>query len=43
MAQIIVEGTPRASRGKNEAKRLRLTGQVPAVLYGGKGERCRWR
>ena len=37
MAQIIVEGTPRASRGKNEAKRLRLTGQVPAVLYGGKG------
>ena len=38
MAQIIVEGTPRANRGKNEAKRLRLTGQLPAVLYGGKDE-----
>jgi large subunit ribosomal protein L25 len=36
--QIIVEGAPRSDRGKNEAKRLRLTGQVPAVLYGGKGE-----
>ena len=36
--QIIVAGAPRSDRGKNEAKRLRLTGQVPAVLYGGKGE-----
>jgi large subunit ribosomal protein L25 len=40
MAQekVIVEGAPRATRGKNEARRLRLTGRVPAVLYGGKGE-----
>src|ERR1700691_1790700 len=40
MAQekVIVEGAPRATRGKNEARRLRLTGKVPAVLYGGKGE-----
>lgn len=38
MAQIIVEAAPRADRGKNEARRLRATGQVPAVLYGGKGE-----
>src|ERR1700693_4288494 len=40
MAQekIVVEGAPRATRGKNEARRLRLTGKVPAVLYGGKGE-----
>jgi len=38
MAQIIVEGAPRAARGKNEARRLRVTGSVPAVLYGGKGE-----
>jgi large subunit ribosomal protein L25 len=38
MAEIIVEATPRATRGKNEARRLRLNGQVPAVLYGGKGE-----
>jgi large subunit ribosomal protein L25 len=36
--QIIVEGAPRSHRGKNEARRLRQTGKVPAVLYGGKGE-----
>jgi len=35
---IVVEGAPRATRGKNENRRLRLTGKVPAVLYGGKGE-----
>ena len=38
MAQIIVQGAPRAERGKNEARRLRVAGNVPAVLYGGKGE-----
>jgi len=38
MAQIIVQGAPRAERGKNEARRLRNSGSVPAVLYGGKGE-----
>jgi large subunit ribosomal protein L25 len=37
MEQIIVEAAPRESRGKNAARRTRLTGQVPAVLYGGKG------
>jgi large subunit ribosomal protein L25 len=37
-AQIVVEAAPRTTRGKNEARRLRLTGRVPAVLYGGKGE-----
>jgi large subunit ribosomal protein L25 len=37
-AQIVVEAAPRPSRGKNEARRLRQTGRVPAVLYGGKGE-----
>jgi large subunit ribosomal protein L25 len=36
--KIVVEGTPRSDRGKNEARRLRNTGNVPAVLYGGKGE-----
>jgi large subunit ribosomal protein L25 len=36
-AQIVVEASARATRGKNEARRLRLTGKVPAVLYGGKG------
>ena len=38
MAQITVEGTPRAERGKNAARRVRVTGQIPAVLYGGKGK-----
>src|ERR1700732_2292062 len=40
MAQekIVVEADARAKRGKNEARRLRLTGKVPAVLYGGKGD-----
>jgi large subunit ribosomal protein L25 len=38
MAQIIVEGAPRDTRGKNEARRLRTSGKVPATLYGGKGE-----
>ncbi len=34
MAQIIVEASRRDDRGKNAARRLRVTGQVPAVLYG---------
>ncbi|MGB7433914.1 MAG: 50S ribosomal protein L25 [Candidatus Acidiferrum sp.] len=38
MAQIIVQGAPRETRGKNEARRLRVGGNVPATLYGGKGE-----
>jgi large subunit ribosomal protein L25 len=38
MAEIIVQGAPRDQRGKNEARRLRKSGSVPAVLYGGKGE-----
>jgi large subunit ribosomal protein L25 len=38
MAQIIVEGAPRETRGKNEARRLRVSGKVPATLYGGKGD-----
>jgi large subunit ribosomal protein L25 len=37
MDQIIVEAAPRDSRGKNAARRLRVAGSVPAVLYGGKG------
>jgi large subunit ribosomal protein L25 len=36
MEQIIVEAAPRTSRGKNAARRLRVIGTVPAVLYGGK-------
>lgn len=34
--QIVIEAAPRAERGKNEARRLRQTGKVPGVLYGGK-------
>src|SRR6267142_3836105 len=36
--KIVVEGAPRATRGKNEARRLRQAGKLPAVLYGGKGD-----
>src|SRR3984893_8406701 len=37
-AKIVVEASNRETRGKNEARRLRQTGKVPAVLYGGKDE-----
>src|SRR4029453_6883114 len=30
-----LEATPRDSRGKNEGRRLRAAGRIPAVLYGG--------
>jgi large subunit ribosomal protein L25 len=36
--KIVVEGAARDLRGKNEARRLRLTGKLPATLYGGKGK-----
>ena len=36
--KIVVEAAPRESRGKNEARRLRVSGKVPAVLYGAKGD-----
>jgi large subunit ribosomal protein L25 len=36
MDQIIVEAAPRETRGKNAARRMRVAGQVPATLYGGK-------
>ena len=38
MAHITVEGKPREDRGKNAARRLRQSGEVPAVLYGGKDQ-----
>jgi large subunit ribosomal protein L25 len=37
MEQFTVEATPRTTRGKNEARRARRSGQVPAVVYGGTG------
>jgi large subunit ribosomal protein L25 len=36
MQQTNVEATRRDNRGKNHARRLRVAGQVPAILYGGK-------
>ena len=36
--QVTIEATPRSDRGKNAARRLRVSGQIPAVLYGGKDE-----
>ncbi len=35
---ITIVAEPRSSRGKNEARRLRVAGQAPGVLYGGGGE-----
>jgi large subunit ribosomal protein L25 len=34
--KIVVEAAVRESRGKNEARRQRVAGKVPATLYGGK-------
>jgi large subunit ribosomal protein L25 len=36
--KIVVEAAARESRGKNEARRLRVVGKVPATLYGGKDQ-----
>ncbi|MEQ1886862.1 MAG: 50S ribosomal protein L25 [Bryobacteraceae bacterium] len=35
---ITVVAEPRATRGKNEARRLRVSGSAPAVLYGSGGD-----
>src|SRR5215813_4117708 len=36
--KIVVEASQRESRGKNEARRQRVLGSIPAVLYGAKGD-----
>src|SRR6185503_2865408 len=38
MAEIVVSAQSRADRGKNNARRLRAKGLIPAVVYGGKNE-----
>jgi large subunit ribosomal protein L25 len=38
MAEIVVNAQARADRGKNNARRLRAKGLIPAVVYGGKSE-----
>lgn len=35
---MLIEASRRDERGKNEARRLRRAGRVPAVIYGGGGE-----
>src|SRR5277367_2162175 len=35
--EITVSAEPRSTRGKNEARRLRVRGMAPAVLYGSDG------
>src|SRR6476660_9620992 len=36
--EAVLEATPRDTFGKNEARRTRRSGHVPAVLYGGDGK-----
>ena len=36
--EAVLEATPRDSRGKNEARRTRREGRVPAVVYGATGD-----
>lgn len=38
MEAIVLEAQPREERGKNSMRRLRLAGQLPAVVYGEKKE-----
>lgn len=38
MAEIVVSAQNREERGKNKARRLRVKGLIPAVVYGGKGD-----
>ena len=38
MAEIVVSAKGRDDRGKNAARRLRRSGMIPAVIYGGKGD-----
>ncbi len=38
MKTIAISGSPRADVGKRDAKELRYQGNVPCVLYGGKGQ-----
>ena len=38
MAEILVDAKSRADRGKNAARRLRASGMIPAIVYGGKND-----
>ncbi|HET6372127.1 MAG TPA: 50S ribosomal protein L25, partial [Candidatus Polarisedimenticolia bacterium] len=41
LKDIVVEAEKRVEGGKNESRRMRRAGRVPAVLYGGKEEAIR--
>ena len=34
--EAVLDAVERTTRGKNEARRLRVSGRIPAVVYGGK-------
>jgi len=36
--EVTLEAVTRETRGKNEARRLRVAGQIPAIVYGGTNE-----
>jgi large subunit ribosomal protein L25 len=38
MAEILVDAKSRSERGKNAARRLRASGKIPAIVYGGKND-----
>jgi large subunit ribosomal protein L25 len=38
MASVTLDAKPRDSRGKNDARRLRAAGELPAVVYGDSGQ-----
>lgn len=38
MSEMMIEVQPRHGRGTNSNRRLRLSGQIPAVVYGGAGK-----
>jgi len=38
--EAVVTAEPRSSRGKNEARRVRVSGRIPAVIYGAFKDPC---
>ena len=38
MAEIVLEVSPREKSGKEQAKKLRAAGRIPAIVYGGHAE-----
>jgi large subunit ribosomal protein L25 len=38
LSDVVLHAEPRETRGKEKAKKLRQNGQIPAIIYGGKGK-----